>query len=206
MTDRSDDMQMLNDNNQGYRPTGRYPARKRLSRLMKFRRNEDGAVAIEFALISPAFFFLIFVILETGLMFVAEEVLDNSVATVARMVRVGQIQNDGLTKEEFKDLICSKAEVFINCDSADFYVDAKTFGDFADAGLGEPVDDDGEFVDEGDYAFGGPNEVVVVRAYYKWKTNPIFGDISLSNLAGGKRLIGSFATFRNEPFPPVGGS
>lgn len=176
-------------------------ARRRRPLLPRWVRNDDGSVAVEFALISPAFFFLMFVILETGLMFVAEEVLDNSVATVARMVRVGMIQESEYTKEEFKDLVCEKAEVFIDCTTSDFFVDVKTYGNFADAGLGSPLDDDGEFVDEGDYNFGGPNDVVVVRAYYKWKTNPILGDISLATLAGGKRLIGSFATFRNEPFP-----
>jgi Flp pilus assembly protein TadG len=177
---------------------------KRMSPKLKFRRDENGSVAVEFALISPAFFFLVFVIIETGLMFVAEEVLDNSVADVARMVRVGQVQSDGLTKEQFKYLVCKDAEVFLDCQSSDFFVDIKTYGQFADAGLGTPVDGDGEFVDEGDYNFGGPNDVVVLRAYYKWKTNPIFGDLTLSNIAGSKRLLGSFATFRNEPFPPVG--
>jgi Flp pilus assembly protein TadG len=198
-------MQMPDENTNGNVAERPRPARRRSRLFRRFSRNDNGAVAIEFALISPAFFFLIFVILETGLMFVAEEVLDNSVATVARMVRVGQIQNDGLTKDEFKALLCNKADVFINCNSSsDFFVDVKTYGDFADAGLGSPVDENGDFVDEGDFAFGGPNDVVVVRAYYKWKTNPIFGDLSLANLAGGKRLIGSFATFRNEPFPPAG--
>jgi len=178
--------------------------KKWMSPKLKFTRDENGSVAVEFALISPAFFFLVFVIIETGLMFVAEEVLDNSVASVARMVRVGQVQSDGLTEEQFKYLVCKDAEVFLDCQSPDFFVDIKTYGQFADAGLGTPVDDDGEFVDEGDYNFGGPNDVVVLRAYYRWKTNPIFGDLTLSNIAGSKRLLGSFATFRNEPFPPVG--
>jgi hypothetical protein len=39
-----------------------------------------------------------------------------------------------------------------------------------------------------------------VRAYYQWPTNQIFGSLSLKNLSNGKRLIGSFAAFRNEPF------
>ncbi len=171
------------------------------SATANFRGNENGVAGVEFALISPAFFFLIFVIMETALVFVAEEVLDDSVTTAARMVRTGQVQAAGMTKTDFKDLICSRAEVFLNCQSADFFVDVKTYGSFGEAGLGSPLEPNGDFADEGDFAFGGPNDVVVVRAYYKWSTNPIFGDITLSNIAGGKRLIGSFATFRNEPFP-----
>ena len=174
--------------------------RRRRSAARRFARDNDGMAAVEFALLSPAFFFLVFVIMETALIFVAEEVLDDAVYEAVRMVRTGQVQSAGLTKEEFRDVICNKASVFINCASANFYVDAQTFGDFSDAGLESPVGDDGEFVDEGNFAIGGPNDIVTVRAYYKWKTNPIFGDITLSDIAGGRRLIGSFSTFRNEPF------
>lgn len=174
------------------------------TRFADFRRDQRGVAGIEFALISPAFFFLVFVIMETAMVFVAEEVLDDSVGMAARMVRTGQIQSAGMTKEEFRALICSRARVFMDCTTSDFYVDVKTYGNFGEAGLGSPLDPDGLFVDEGAFAIGGPNDVVVVRVYYKWSTSPIFGDITLSNIAGGKRLIGSFATFRNEPFP-VGG-
>ena len=173
---------------------------RRRSIVRAFARNNDGVAGTEFALISPAFFFMIFVIMETAMVFVAEEVLDDAVYEAARMVRTGQVQNAGLTQEEFRDVICNRAGVFINCESANFYVDVQTFGDFADAGLESPVGEDGEFMDEGNFAAGGPNDVVTLRAYFKWKTNPIFGDITLSNIAGGRRLLGSFATFRNEPF------
>ena len=44
------------------------------------------------------------------------------------------------------------------------------------------------------------NDIVVVRAYYQWPTNPIFGALSLKNMNNGKRLIGSFAAFCNEPY------
>ena len=54
--------------------------------------------------------------------------------------------------------------------------------------------------DAGAFAFGDANDIVVVRAYYQWPTNTIFGGLSLKNLSNGKRLIGSFAAFRNEPF------
>ena len=173
---------------------------RRRSIVRAFARNNDGVAGTEFALISPAFFFMIFVIMETAMVFVAEEVLDDAVYEAARMVRTGQVQSSGLTKDEFRDVICNRAGVFINCESANFYVDVQTFGDFADAGLDSPVGDDGEFIDEGNFAIGGPNDVVTLRAYFKWKTNPIFGDITLSNIAGGRRLLGSFSTFRNEPF------
>jgi hypothetical protein len=66
--------------------------------------------------------------------------------------------------------------------------------------MDKPVDDEDEFADVGAFEFGSANDIIVVRAYYQWPTNQIFGSLSLKNLSNGKRLIGSFAAFRNEPF------
>jgi hypothetical protein len=66
--------------------------------------------------------------------------------------------------------------------------------------LTNPTDGNDDFTDDGTFAFGAANDIVVVRAYYQWPTNNIFGALSLKNLSNGRRLIGSFAAFRNEPF------
>ena len=56
------------------------------------RRDERGSAAIEFAIIAPIFFFLMFVIAETALVFIAEQVMDNAVFETARLIRTGQVQ------------------------------------------------------------------------------------------------------------------
>ena len=66
--------------------------------------------------------------------------------------------------------------------------------------MNKPLDANENFIDPGAFDFGTPSDIVVVRAYYQWPTNKIFGSLSLKNLSNGKRLIGSFAAFRNEPF------
>ena len=53
-------------------------------RLAALRRSEGGAAALEFALVAPIFFMLMFVIAETALIFVAEQVMDN--ATLKEML------------------------------------------------------------------------------------------------------------------------
>jgi len=163
-------------------------------------RGESGSVIVEFALIAPMFFFLMFVIAETALVFIAEQVMDNAVFETARLIRTGQAQNGGMTKEGFKTQVCNRIAVFIDCDSADFYLDVRSFATFADMEFGVPVDDEDEYEDQGQYIAGGPDDIVVVRVYYQWPTNKIFGALSLQNLSNGKRLIGSFAAFRNEPY------
>jgi hypothetical protein len=163
-------------------------------------RGESGSVIVEFALIAPMFFFLMFVIAETALVFIAEQVMDNAVFESARLIRTGQAQNADMTKEGFKTQVCNRVALFIDCDSGDFYLDVRSFPTFSDMEFGVPVDDEDEYEDKGQYIAGGPDDIVVVRAYYQWPTNKIFGALSLQNLSNGKRLIGSFAAFRNEPY------
>jgi Flp pilus assembly protein TadG len=169
-------------------------------RCRRWRRNERGSAAIEFAIIAPVFFFLMFVIAETALVFIAEQVLDNAVFETARLIRTGQVQEAAMTKQDFEDEVCARVSVFIDCTGANFYLDVKSYATFGDMEVGNPIDDEENFTDEGTFAFGDANDIVVVRAYYQWPTNTIFGGLSLKNLSNGKRLIGSFSAFRNEPF------
>jgi Flp pilus assembly protein TadG len=165
-----------------------------------FRRDQAGSTIVEFAIVAPIFFFLMFVIAEAALVFIAEQVMDNAVFETARLIRTGQVQNSEMSKEDFREEVCDRMSIFVDCESADFYLDVRSYPTFGDMELGKPVDDDENFDDEGDYAFGEANDIVVVRAFYQWPTNPIFGSLSLKNMANGKRMIGSFAAFRNEPF------
>jgi Flp pilus assembly protein TadG len=166
-----------------------------------WRRDERGSVAIEFAIIAPIFFFLMFVIAETALVFVAEQVMDNAVFETARLIRTGQAQGPpAMSQADFKNAVCARASVFINCSSSSFYLDVKSYATFGDMIVSNPIDSDENFTDAGTYDYGSASDIVVVRAYYQWPTNQIFGSLSLKNLSNGKRLIGSFAAFRNEPF------
>jgi Flp pilus assembly protein TadG len=141
-----------------------------------------------------------FVIAETALVFIAEQVMDNAVFETARLIRTGQVQNGGMTQTQFKDNVCSRMSVFVKCNTADFYLDVKSYATFGDMVLTTPTKPDETFQDPGTFNFGAANDIVVVRAYYQWPTNKIFGSLSLKNLSNGKRLIGSFAAFRNEPY------
>jgi hypothetical protein len=51
------------------------------------------------------------------------------------------------------------------------------------------------------YDPGGPGDIVVVRLFYKY---PVYVSLlgfgtSMSNVAGGMRLLAATAAFRNEP-------
>ena len=177
--------------------------RRLLSR--RWRRDERGSAAVEFAVIAPVFFFLMFVIAETALVFIAEQVLDNAVFETARLIRTGQVQQGGMSEDDFKNEVCDRVSIFINCDSSNFYLDVQSYPTFTAMSVASPLDDEDNFNDAAAFEFGAPNEIVVVRAYYQWPTNQIFGSLSLKNLSNGKRLIGSFAAFCNEPYQATTG-
>jgi Flp pilus assembly protein TadG len=168
--------------------------------LLRLQRDRDGSAAVEFAIIAPIFFFLMFVIAQTALIFIAEQVMDNAVFETARLIRTGQVQTGSMSQSDFKTAMCAKMSVFINCSSSSFYLDVKKYANFSDMQTGNPLNSDQTFTSEGTYDFGGPSDIVVVRAYYQWPTDKIFGSMSLQNMSNGKRLIGSFAAFRNEPY------
>jgi Flp pilus assembly protein TadG len=175
---------------------------ERLRRLSGFRRNEDGSAAIEFAVIAPIFFFLMFVIAETALLFIAEQVMDNAVFETARLIRTGQAQIGDMTPEEFEDEVCDRMAVFVDCSGGAFYLGVDSYDTFDEMVTAQPVDpDDGTtFEAAATFDFGEPNDIVVVRAYYQWPMSPVMGFQWRNSLPNGKRLIGSFAAFRNEPY------
>ena len=177
------------------------------SRLLRSRRrlDERGSAAVEFAIIAPIFFFLMFVIAETALIFIAEQVMDNAVFETARLIRTGQVQQASMSKQDFTNQVCARISVFISCSSPNFYLDVKSYDTFASMTASSPLDEDEDFTDSGAFEFGSPNDIVVVRAYYQWPTNKIFGSLSLKNLSNGKRLIGSWSAFCNEPYQSTSG-
>jgi Flp pilus assembly protein TadG len=172
-------------------------------RAPRLRCDESGSAIVEFSFIAPIFFFLIFVIAETALVFIAERVMDNAVLETARLIRTGQVQSASMSEEDFEEELCSRMSVFVDCSGSDFFLDVQSYDNFASMDLAAPIDADNHFVAPGTFEFGGESDIVVVRAYYQWPTNRIFGRMSLQNLGNGKRLIGSFAAFRNEPYDPA---
>ena len=170
-----------------------------------FRRDTRGGTAVEFAIVAPLFLFLIFVIFQSALILFAGLVMDNAVEDVARLVRTGQIHASADKDAAFRKAACDHVRLMIDCDDGDFYIVAEVYNDFRsvdlsalqEASLTTPMTSD----------FGGPNDIVVIRAYEKWSTSPVYGALSFQNTSDGKRLLSSFKAFRNESFAPgLGGS
>lgn len=174
-------------------------ARRRL--LKRFTKSEKGVTAIEFAMVAGPFLFLLGVIFETGIMLFSEYVIENGVAQAARMIRTGEVQTQGITKDQFKTIVCGKLAVYLRC-ADKLHVDVRNFPNFTSISLPNPVNGGNlspDVTQNAQFTPGARLTVTVVRTYYEWKL-VIPGISMLANLGNDRRLLTAGAAFRNEPF------
>ena len=167
----------------------------------RFRGNQRGSAAVEFALVAPLFFALLFAIIETGLVFFASQGLETALQDSARMILTGQAQTAKYDKQGFKkNVVCTYVNALFDCEKG-IYVDVQSYSGFGSVKISEPIAG-GIFVDNTVYKPGGPGDIVVVRLFYQWPIYVIGLGYNIANLSGSKRLLSATAAFKNEPFPP----
>lgn len=176
-------------------------------RWLRFRKSEDGAAAVEFALVSIPFFLILFSIVEQGFFFLGNRLIDAGVNEIAREVKTRQITATNTTEAQFKAALCGKTLMAI-FDCSKLSVDVRTIASFA-APAAPPVNADGSLDTSGfGFAPGGRSTINVIRAYYDWPTvldwenvaRAGWGGITGEGMGtrGFRRIVGS-AAFLNEP-------
>jgi Flp pilus assembly protein TadG len=185
--------------------------RSRLGKLAKWApsrliRREDGAAAVEFALVAAPFLALLFAIMETALVFFAGQYLETVAADSTRLILTGQAQTQGWSQSQFLTQVCSRLVALFNCSG--LVVDVQTYTNFANANTSLPLSN-------GQWAFptnnkgqpvtnfqpGNPGDIVVARLMYEWPVWVWFpGLAALSNMTNKGRLLMATAAFRNEPY------
>jgi Flp pilus assembly protein TadG len=176
--------------------------------LRRFRRNRKGSAAVEFALVAPVFFALLFAIIETALMFFASQVLETVTQNSARVILTGQAQTGQLpacattctSAQQFKSYVCSQIPALFDCNSV--YVDVESYSNsFASVTLSNHMDSACNFDSTAmQYNPGSSGQVTVVRLFYQW---PLFVTGLGYNIGCGssnKRLLVATAAFQNEPY------
>jgi Flp pilus assembly protein TadG len=185
--------------------SNRTPLIRRLLALLparfarRFTRAQEGAAAVEFALVAVPFLALTFAIMETALVFFSGQTLEAAAAASARLIMTGQAQTAGFSATAFKQAVCNQIFGLFDCANG-ITVDVKSYANFAAVNTTPPVTNGQLDTSNVAYSPGGPGSIVVVTLYYKW---PIYvtllGD-KLDNLNGGNRLLVATNIFRNEPY------
>ena len=199
-----------------------YISNSRLSKVVRrFKENEEGVTAIEFAFVGPPFFFLIFAIIEAALFFLASQYLETVTDDIARDYRTGRT-TDIATQSDLREELCKEIVVLFDCNDIIVQVDlVDNFSDLPaplDSGNSDNFDDAGNFTPEERFPIEVcPGKVLQMSTSYKWKvfTNyaaPLISDgfIEPDDLAADdnrtfpdsdRALINVTAVVRTEDFP-----
>ena len=193
---------------------------QRFSQVRRYRDCQDGATAVEFALISPVLFLLVMGIVEAGFIMSAQNTLESATYVASRTGRTGFTETGKTQEETILDALNERASLFLNSDYVSINamsVTTKTYAGFDDIKEPEPfvdansngVRDDGENFtdingngvwdeDRGGSGYGGSGEIVVYTVTYPW---PLFTPL-VSEFIGtdGIFTLSSRAVVKNEPF------
>ena len=166
-----------------------------------FARAEDGAAALEFAIVAAPFIALVLATIQTALAFFAGQVLESAATDASRIILTGSAQNSNMSQAGFATAVCGKIQTLFNCSKV--MIDVQTASSFSAANTSMPsltFNGSGNVSNSWQYNPGNPGDIVILRVMYQW---PVFLGplgLSLSNESNGNLLLMATAAFRNEPY------
>jgi len=166
--------------------------------MQTFIRDRRGMATVEFALVAAPFLALLLAIIETGLIFFAQEVLQTATSQAVRAIMTGQAQAQGLTTAQFQQNVCNNAAPLLSC--ANMYVNAQTFNSFGGVTRLNPLQNGNLNPALLNYQMGGPGDIVMVQVFYQWPVIPGPLNLNLANMSGNSNLLVATVVFRNEPY------
>jgi hypothetical protein len=140
-------------------------------------------------------------LIQTFLVFFAQQLLETAVNGSSRMILTGQAQGQSMTQTQFAKLVCSNLLILFNCNN--LMIDVEVAGSWSTANTGMPTltfDSNGNVTNTWLFNPGNPTDIVVVRVMYQW---PVFMcplGFNLANLGNGNRLIMASTAFMNEAY------
>ena len=167
----------------------------------RFQQDSSGTTAIEFAMVGLPFFMLLFGILGIGLYFFTTFSLENAVERASRLIRVGLVQQSGMTAAEFKQEVCKHLPPFVDCGDK-MRVNVQNYSDFGGIVAPACTDSEGNLIPPGgtSYNTGASSEVVLVTVCYEWNLAGAIPFLKLGDMPNGAALIQASATFLTEPY------
>lgn len=174
--------------------------------LRCFRRNQRGSSAVEFAIIAPIFFALLFAIIETAIVFFAGQVLETGTLDSARLIFTGSSASGTkiCTEAQFRTDFCPRvAALFSDCSKID--LELKVYPPNTTITVTDPIVG-GNYAYTPVWQMPTPNYTVVVRAFNQWPLIVTGLGYNIANIGRGstnKRLLAATAAFHIEPGAPT---
>ena len=171
--------------------------------LKRFRRSRRASSAVEFALIAPMFFAMLFALFETALIFFAGQVLENGIQDSGRLIYTDQAQNASMSQSAFKTDLCNRVSQLFSCGGIN--IDVQSYPPGTVIPTSAPYDANGNPTATMAWNVPAPNSrsTVVIRAFYQWPlvvTQLGYNIANVNrNMSDSKRLMVATAAFRVEP-------
>lgn len=183
--------------------------------LRRFRHTENGASAVEFAIIAPVLLLLLFGIVEFSLIMMVHNVMEGATAISSRLGKTGYAAPGVTRQQTIIDAITSRAGTIIDplklTVSSTFYkqfdqigdpepyIDANGNGSYTAGESYTDVNGNGQWdADMGSSGYGSANDIVVYTITYPWPiSTPIMSDLLGSS---GIYSITTHAVVKNEPY------
>lgn len=176
---------------------------KRLTRRIScFARTQQGATAVEFALVAPAFLATLLAILEVAIFLFGQMILQNAANQAARYFLTGQAQNatPPWTAAQLVTKVCPT--VMFNCNK--LFIVVQEASSFSGASTAAPAmyDARGNALTQPNYTYdpGTPGNVMVVQLVYAWPVVPGPLGFNLGPVQHGAVEMMGVSAFRVEPY------
>lgn len=163
-----------------------------------FWRAREGSAAVEFGMIALPFCLMMFAVLELGMVFVIDSVLENATIETGRLVRTGQASAQGMTATTFKTTLCGKMSIFATDCLSRATIDVRVIPQFATTPP-DPISGGTFSTAALTYANGSPGDIVLVRVWYRQPLLTTFLAQGLSRMGDGAAMLTATTAFRNEP-------
>lgn len=144
------------------------------------------------------FCLLVFAILELGMVFVTDSILENATVETSRLVRTGQASAQTMTRDRFKTELCDRMSIFkADCPSR-VEIDVRPVPNFSTIPP-DPMESGAFDTSRTGYALGTTGTPMLVRVWYRQPLLTTFMAQGLSRLNDGTAILTAVTAFRNEP-------
>ena len=137
------------------------------NRCASFVKDRRGATAVEFALVAAPFLGLLAALIQTFLVFFAQELLESVVQQSSRQILTGQVQSQQLTQTQFKQVVCNQVAILFSCGG--LMVDVQVATSWSSASPSAPTltyDSQGQVSNSWQFNPGNAGDIVVVRVMF----------------------------------------
>lgn len=172
----------------------------RFPTLRRFRRDSDGTATLEFVLVFPVFLSLLLMSIELGFVTMRYALIERGLDMTVREIRLGTGAN--WKHDDIKDSICERAVSVANCkESLRLEMRPRSIREYTSLGSEVDCTDRAEETDPVAFQTGGENQLMVLRACYKYR--PLFPAAMLgsrlSTDSSGDASIIAMTAFVQEP-------